>query len=697
MPPPIIDERTLAAWFSGPTEQRAEHMRAEGLVPRACFAEVEEHVLDPATGTTLRCDVTVRNGVKPILTVEMKRPELVDVESPVLTEDAHSKALTRGLPLYATSNFAEIALWRTEDGPQPPRPLERLPLAIGLWHSSAAPSRRQEMQSNWRVFLDHAETQLEAIDAATARAVVTLPPQVADLREALKNVAEEAASRIAAAASADVAFRDRVISIFGEQFGVEFSLDPARPDILDAEARQVASIACFIVAARLLLYQALSFGDRGEAKFELDRIEVPLAATDPKRIAHELTGLYAHARARTHDFELQFTPSFLDEIAFVPSPSGAISDVGSRWASLIDVVVGSDWTGPSQYVPVLYESLLDEEHRHLMGVHYTPGSLAEVVAAYAIHDAADVVMDPAAGAGTFATISYDRKRALGSTHEDALAEVYAVEIADFAASLTGLSLALADTSAPSAYPRVVKSDFFALVPGGPTGLSLPDAPNVHMPQAIDAVVGNPPYVRFESRSPDERAEIHAVLAGRFAREGIAFPDFTGKADLWAFFVAQSHAYLKEGGRLAFVLSWALLCSNYGDAVLSFLSRYFLVDAIVDSRVERFFAAKQHVVLLLARRAQNPDPQSSATANPHVDSSHLVRFVRLKRPLASLLRSELRRGKQAEDMVDELMTIATDIDDDPRWDVHVVAQDALGRRQVGLAEMTEDVVTPEPEA
>jgi hypothetical protein len=442
VPRPIIDERTLAAWFSAPTEQRANQMRAAELTPRILFADVEEHVPDAATGRTLRCDVTLGDGRRPLLTAEMKRPEVADVDDPALTGDAYDKALRRGLPFYATCNFAEVALWRTEDGPQPREPVERMPLAGELRHSSGAPSRRQEMQRGWQVFLDRVEAELEAIEAAYARAAVVLPPQVADLQEAVRHVAEEAAVRIAEAVTSDITFHDRVIETFSEQFGVELNLDPARPDVLGAEANQVASIVCFVVATRLLLYQALSYGGRARRRFDLDRLEVPRTATDPTRVAHELAGLYEHARLRTRDFEVQFTQGFLDEIAFIPSPSGTASDVGARWARLVDVVVRSDWTGPAQYVPGLYESLLDEEHRHLMGVHYTPDVLAEVIAAYAVRDAADVVMDPAAGAGTFATICYERKRALGSTHEQALDEVYAVEIADFAASLTGLSLAL---------------------------------------------------------------------------------------------------------------------------------------------------------------------------------------------------------------------------------------------------------------
>jgi hypothetical protein len=65
-------------------------------------------------------------------------------------------------------------------------------------------------------------------------------------------------SRIRAATSDDH-FRDLTLDMFRAQFGVEISLDPlsnAEPFI--AESEQVAMIAVFVVATRLMLYQALS-------------------------------------------------------------------------------------------------------------------------------------------------------------------------------------------------------------------------------------------------------------------------------------------------------------------------------------------------------------------------------------------------------------------------------------------------------
>jgi hypothetical protein len=311
-----------------------------------------------------------------------------------------------------------------------------------------------------------------------------------------------------------------------------------------------------------------------------------------------------------------------------------------------------------------------------MGVHYTPDPVAEVIAAYAIVEASDVVVDPACGAGTFASMCYERKRRLGSTHEEALSEVNAIEVADFAASLTGLSLALADAAATSAYPRVFRTDFFHTYPDTRSSLELPGEGVIDYPAAADAVVGNPPYIRFENRTTDERLEILKLLQRQFSETRLPYPDFTGKADVWAFFVVGAHMYLKPHGRLGFVLSWNLLASDYGDAVLSFLGRYFLVDAIIDSRVERWFAAKQNTLILLARRAAT---EPDAASGPQDERDHLVRFVRLKQPLDVLIDTRQPRGKRAEDLVDEILSVEDDQGTDLRWDVRVFSQAQLVQR------------------
>ena len=676
MPPrPSIDERTLAGYLIGPTEERAREIESSSDDPLIRYADIEEHVVDPQTRGTRRCDLTLRSADRALVSAEMKRPEVMGVRDQRLLKDAWGKAVSRGMDYFLTCNMREVAVWETRLGPAQRDPKLCCQLAPGLTHSYFARDRRPEIARNWRAFLDQVGPLLgEQIAKGTARAR-PLPPQAVELRDAIRRAAEEAARRIRVAAG-NGKFRKKVLAEFRDQFGVELHLDPdGNADAFILESEQVATIAGFVVATRLLLYQALSAATRTDGTgFDLDPLDITRSTTDPRRVEQELAALFEHARHRTEDFETTLTPSVLDDIVFVGASRG--TDVGLRWGAVIDVVKGADWSGPAAYVPGLYESLLEDEHRHVMGVHYTADTVAEIITAYAIRGPTDLVLDPAAGAGTFITMAYERKRALGSTHEQSLEETYGVEIADFAASLSSLGLTLADPNVRSAYPRVIKADFFHTEPGKMTNLKLPGPGRVTVPTQFDAIIGNPPYVRFENRTPEERLEIFELLAQQYLNGKVSYPDFTGKADLWAFFVAHAHSFLKDGGRLGFVLSWNLLATSYGDAVLSFLGRNFYVDAIIDSKVERWFAAKQNTLLLLARRAPAPPSYRSSLPNPNIDPDHRIRFVRLKQPLERLLDHEQPRGKRAEDLVEELLATPADTGDDLRWDVRLVPQAAL---------------------
>ncbi|WP_432110679.1 Eco57I restriction-modification methylase domain-containing protein [Streptomyces sp. YPW6] len=684
----IVDERTLAGWFSSPTEARAAKLEGEKVDPIFYHADVEEHVFDQDSGGTKRCDLTLRSKHTALASVEMKRPEIAQADDPALLIDAWKKAIGRGLPYFLTCNFREIMLWGTQDGPHQPTPILKRDLVKGLSHSYYASARRDEMSVNWRNFLDEfAEIYRRRLHPKGVEK--KLPPQVSELKDAISNAAVEAAGRIRKAAT-DSEFRERTLEIFRSQFGVEISLDPyGNVEHFFAESEQVATISAFVISTRLMLYQALATATRPDGgSFGMDDLEIARSTSDPRRVASDLRSLYEHARRKTGDFEVQFSSTDLDEIVFVDGDS-ATHDVGARWGKVIDVVKSADWESPATYVPGLYESLLDDEHRHVMGVHYTPDTVVELITAYAVREPADIVLDPSSGAGTFVTMCYDRKRALGSTHEQSLEEVYAVELAEFAASLTGFNLTLADSSATSAYPRVFRTDFFDTYPGEGSPLTLPSVGRLKYPASVDAVVGNPPYIRFENRTSEERQEVFEFLQKHFNKTQTTYPNFTGKADIWAFFVAGAHMYLRPGGRLGFIVSWNLLASEYGDAVLAFLGRYFKVHALIDSRVERWFAAKQNTVIILAEKVEEPAARFSHMPNVSIPSDHLVRFVRLKQPLAELLATDLPRGKRAEDVIDEILAAASDVGEDLRWDIRVFPQSQLTASGRDAEESEED--------
>jgi len=125
-------------------------------------------------------------------------------------------------------------------------------------------------------------------------------------------------------------------------------------------------------------------------------------------------------------------------------------------------------------------------------------------------------------------------------------------------------------------PNVLEGDFFDVVP----------AP------CYDAVIGNPPYIRYQNFSGEARAKSRQAAL----RAGVAL---TGLASSWAAFVVHSALFLKHGGRLGLVLPAELLSVNYAAPVRHFLFNRFRQVQLVLFSEQVFPEAEADVVLLLA--------------------------------------------------------------------------------------------------
>lgn len=109
---------------------------------------------------------------------------------------------------------------------------------------------------------------------------------------------------------------------------------------------------------------------------------------------------------------------------------------------------------------------------------------------------------------------------------------------------------------------------------------------------MDAVIGNPPYVRYQLHRGSERALSRQAAAA----SGVELNEL---ASIWAAFVVHSTSFLRQGGRMALVLPAELMFVNYAAPVRSMLLNRFANVSLVlfDERV--FADAQEEVVLLLA--------------------------------------------------------------------------------------------------
>jgi adenine-specific DNA methylase len=214
------------------------------------------------------------------------------------------------------------------------------------------------------------------------------------------------------------------------------------------------------------------------------------------------------------------------------------------------------------------------------GAFYTPAELTEFLAAWAVRRSHDRVLEPSCGDGAFVAALAARFSALG--------------VQSLSTQLIGIEREAEEARksrslAPTADIRSL--DFFDLDP--------------HGVEPVDAVVGNPPYIRYHGFTGTDRAKALA----RASSQGVAL---TNLASSWAHFVIHASAFLRTNGRLALVLPAELLHTDYGAPVREFLMRRFSSVIVVAFDRMVFADAQVDAVLLLASQ----------------DDDHGIRVIRI---------------------------------------------------------------------
>jgi adenine-specific DNA-methyltransferase len=208
--------------------------------------------------------------------------------------------------------------------------------------------------------------------------------------------------------------------------------------------------------------------------------------------------------------------------------------------------------------------------RKARGAFFTPDEITAFIAEWAITSADDRVLEPSAGDAAFLVAAVERLRKL-SSDPDVVPEVHGVEIHDYSARV--------------GRERVRDA-------GGQAHVRVRDFFDVNPTPTYAAVIGNPPYVRYQGWTGESRAKSRAAAL----RAGVPL---TGLASSWAAFTVHSTQFLRNGGRLGLVLPAELLSVNYAAPVRRFLFDHFATVELVLFDEQVFPEAEADVVLLLA--------------------------------------------------------------------------------------------------
>ena len=209
--------------------------------------------------------------------------------------------------------------------------------------------------------------------------------------------------------------------------------------------------------------------------------------------------------------------------------------------------------------------------RKARGAYFTPPEIANYLANWAIRSPKDRVFEPSCGEASFLLAAANSLKKLGANPLFWSEHLHGIEIFKESAGRAESLLRAAGFDA-----RIAIGDFF----------------KHEAPATYDAVVGNPPFVRYQNFSGAIRdRSLVAALA-----QGVRL---SGLANAWAAFVVKAALHLNPEGRLALVLPAELLSVNYAQEVRRFLLRRFSRVRLIVFEERVFPGVLEEIVLLLA--------------------------------------------------------------------------------------------------
>lgn len=205
---------------------------------------------------------------------------------------------------------------------------------------------------------------------------------------------------------------------------------------------------------------------------------------------------------------------------------------------------------------------LSQRHR---GIYYTPSTAAQVMAAWAIRSNTDRVLEPCFGSGVFLAAI----KQVAAARHFACVQTYGVELMDAAHSM-------------AVENNLIEADHAIL--GDFLGVG---------PFPVDAVIGNPPYVRLRSLPEDQLRRTLKVT-----QQALGVPMDTA-GSVWMAFVLHTVSFLQKGGRIALVLPYEFTFVRYARLLWKFLGENFGTLRVVRVKERLFPDLMQEAIILFA--------------------------------------------------------------------------------------------------
>jgi type I restriction-modification system DNA methylase subunit len=500
------------------------------------------------------------NG-SPVVVIEAKAPNgstrsrrEIDPYAPKVIRQAFRYAGDIGAPYFATFNGDRLVVFDAyEEG-------------VPLLQRSTKSYELSSLSKFADTFLDEiarirtGDAQWDADDDAFVERIKSLHESITpELEGCLSDHLEE-----------DEKFRARFDAWTTSQ-GIEY--EEADASEQQGVREEFAEQAAYLLVNKILFYKILESSPTYANEVE------PLAVS-PFRVQQDLEEFFNHIVT-----EIDFEAIFEHDEIYSEIPLEPVA------RQIRDFVIELDEQDLTQFnsdvIGRIYEGVIPADRRKAMGEYYTPPAICDLICRLTIDEPNNAVLDPACGSGGFLVSAYNRKRELfpeeRGSHDVILDQIMGVDINRFPAHLSAINLALQDLSEHTENVNVEVSDFFNVAPdthrfgrvvAGAGGTEWEHGNVNGAVGGFDAVVGNPPYIRGRSLDLDHKDAIREHLSDVNAEW------MTRKMDIYGYFITHATSFLKDGGRLGFIISDRWLDTQYGTDLQRFLLENYRIRAVI---------------------------------------------------------------------------------------------------------------------
>lgn len=228
------------------------------------------------------------------------------------------------------------------------------------------------------------------------------------------------------------------------------------------------------------------------------------------------------------------------------------------------------------------------EKRKELGAYYTPSALSQVMSDWAIRKPTDKILEPSFGGCGF--LESCEKSLLEAGCLNPIENLFGVDV-DIKAF----------DALQKKYGHLLKKNHFILK----------DFINVSCHdfeiEDFEVIIGNPPYISMHNMSYEQRRSCEKV----FSSSPFRTKTLGRNASLWGFFLLHSLSFVKENGRIAWVLPSSFLNAYYAKELIKIYKKHFKYLKIIKIN-ERLFkneGADEMSVLFLCddfhREPSNP--------------------------------------------------------------------------------------------